>query len=243
MKDEGWRSKLIERPRWHVGVERRACRLHPATRAVDRCDHCGEPYCAACLQEVERWRVCAACIRQFHREEHASRLPERLRRLRGQVLTFVGVVAVLALVTFGLQASLRGASSNADMLQSAEIVGNKLNGAPAPRLATLHVAGTLAADHPPATLVITGSGFQTGEVVTVKAELDGPGALLGSTERGQVGVTSLGQVTAKADKAGAINAWIAVSDAAHSPTPYRVQVYARGNRGTTAALDLHPAGP
>lgn len=243
MKDEGWRFRLIERPRWHVGVERRYCRLHPATRAVDRCDHCGEPFCAVCLYWVERWRVCAACLHQFQREEHASRLSERLRRLGGQVLTVVGIVAVLALVTFGLQALLRGTSSNAAMLQSAGIVGNRLHGAPAPPVATLHVAGTLAADHSPATLVITGSGFQTGEVVTVKAELDGPGALLGSTERGQVGVTSLGQVTAKADKAGAINAWIAVPEAAHAPTPYRVQVYARGNRGTTAALDLHPAGP
>lgn len=52
MKDEGWRSELIERPRWHVGVEQRDCRFHPATGAVDRCDRCSEPYCAACLQEV-----------------------------------------------------------------------------------------------------------------------------------------------------------------------------------------------
>ena len=242
MKDESWRSRLIEKPRWHVGVEQRYCQVHPAFCAVDRCDRCGEPFCAACLQEVERWRVCGACLRRFQREERAGQLPERLRRLRGKVLAALGVVLVLALITIGLQALLRGASSNGAMLQSAEIVGNKLNGAAPPRSATLRVEGALAADHPPATLVITGSGFQAGEVVTVKAELDGSGALLGPTMRGQEGVTPLGQVTAKADKGGAVNAWIAVHDAAHSPTPYRVQVYARGNRGTTAALDLHPGG-
>jgi hypothetical protein len=243
MKDEGWRSRLIDKPRWHVGVEQRYCHVHPATRAVDRCDRCGEPYCAACLREVERWRVCTACCRLFLREERAVRLPERLRRWWGQVLVFVSIVAVLALITLGMQALLRGASSNAAMLQSAEIVGNRLNGAAAPRTATLHVEGTLAADHPPATLVITGSGFLAGEVVTVKAELDGSGALLGPTNRGQEGVTPLGQATAKADNDGAISVWIAVHDAAHSPTLYRLQVYARGNRGTAAALDLHPAGP
>ena len=240
MKDEGWRSHLIEKPRWHVPIEQRYCHVHPAFRAVDRCDRCGEPFCAACLREVERWRVCSACLRRFQREVRAGRLPERLRRLRGEVLAAIGVVLVLALVTIGLQALLRGASSNAAMLQSAEIVGNKLNGAPPPRLATLQVEGTLAADHPPATLVITGRGFQVGEVVAVKAELDGSGALLGPTMRGQDGVTPLGQVTAKADKAGAVSVWIAVPKAAQSATPYRLQVYARGNRGTTGDLDLTP---
>jgi len=104
------------------------------------------------------------------------------------------------------------------------------------------VEGTLAADHPPATLVITGHGFQASEIVTVKAELDGSGALLGPTMRGQEGVTPLGQVTAKANKDGAISVWIAVHNAAQSATPYRLQVYAGGNRMTTAALDLHPGG-
>jgi len=242
MTDEGWRSRLIERPRWHVPIEQRYCHVHPAFRAVDRCDRCGEPFCAACLQEVERWRVCTACCRQFQREERAGRLAERLRRLRGEVLAAVGVVLVLALVTIGMQALLRSTSSNPAMLQSAEIVGNKLNGAPPPRLATLQVEGTLAADHPPATLVITGHGFQASEIVTVKAELDGSGALLGPTMRGQEGVTPLGQVTAKANKDGAISVWIAVHNAAQSATPYRLQVYAGGNRMTTAALDLHPGG-
>jgi len=72
---------------------------------------------------------------QFQREERAGRLAERLRRLRGEVLAAVGVVLVLALVTIGMQALLRSTSSNPAMLQSAEIVGNKLNGAPPPRLA------------------------------------------------------------------------------------------------------------
>ena len=240
MKDEGWRSKLIERPRWHVGVEQRYCRLHPATRAVDRCDRCGEPYCAACLDEVERWRVCAGCLRLLQREERARRLPERLRRLRGQVITGIGVLLVLALVTVGLQALLHGASSDATMLQSAEVVGNKLNGAPAARLATLLVAGPLAAAQPPAALDVTGSGFQPGEVVRVSAEIDVAGAIVGPTKRGDAGVTTLGVVTVTAAKDGTITVHFAVPNAAKLSTPYRIQVNARGIRGTTGYLDLPP---
>ena len=243
MKDEGWRSRLIDKPRWHVGVEQRYCQVHPAFRAVDRCDRCGEPFCSACLQAVDRWRVCTACCRLFQREERSGRLPERLRRWRGQVLVFVSIVAVLALVTLGMQAILSGASSNAAMLQSAEVVGNKLHGAPAPPLATLHVEGTLAAAHPPATLVLTGRGFRPGEMVNVLAEVDGSGAIIGPTERGQEGVTALGVVTTTAAKDGTISAHFAVPDADKLPVPYRIQVHARGNRGTTADLDLHPGGP
>jgi len=50
-----------------------------------------------------------------------------------------------------------------------------------PRLAMLQMAGTLSADHPPATLVLKGHGFQAGEVVKVSGEVDGPGALMGPT--------------------------------------------------------------
>jgi hypothetical protein len=238
MKDEGWRSRLIERPRWHVGVEQRYCRLHPATRAVDRCDHCGEPYCAACLQGVERWRVCAGCLRLLQREERARRLPERLRRLRGQVVAAIGVLLVLTLIAVGLQALLRGASSDATMLQSAELVGNKLNGAPAPRLATLQVRGGLPAAHPPAGFDVTGGGFRPGEVVQVTAEVDVNGAVVGATKKGQAGVTELGGVTATAAKDGSIAVHFAVPNAAKLSAPYRIQVNAQGSRGTTGYFDL-----
>jgi hypothetical protein len=59
----------------------------------------------------------------LQREERAGRLPERLRRLRGEIVVGIGVMLVLALVTIGLQALLRSTSSNVAMLQSAEIVG------------------------------------------------------------------------------------------------------------------------
>ncbi|MGI8912294.1 MAG: hypothetical protein ACR2JY_00650 [Chloroflexota bacterium] len=240
MKDEGWRARLIEQPRWHASVAQRYCQLHPAVRAVDRCDRCGDPFCAACLQEVERWRICAVCRQQFRREERAGRLPSRLRRVRSEIVAGISIVVVMALVVIGLQTLLRGSSSNAAMLRSAEIVGSKLNGAAAPRLVTLQMVGTAGADHPPATLEFTGKGFQAGEVVTVSAEVDGPGALLGPTQCGQDSVTWLGSRMATADGAGAVTVRFSVPDADHLPTPYRIQAHARGNRGATAAFSLHP---
>jgi hypothetical protein len=104
----------------------------------------------------------------------------------------------------------------------------------------LQVAGTLAAAHPPATLVLTGRGFQPGEVVKVTAEVDGSGALVGPTERGQQGVTALGVVTATAAKDGSITVHFAVPNAAKLPVPYRIQAHGQGNRGTTGDLDLSP---
>lgn len=243
MKAADWRSRLIERPRWHAAVEQRYCQRHPAIRAADRRDRCGEPFCAACLQALERWRVCAACLRQFRQEERADRLPERLRRLRGEIVAGVSIVLVLALVVIGLQALLRSSATNADMLHSAEIVGSKLNGAPAPaRQATLQFAGTLSANHSSATIVIAGRDFQAGEDVVVSAEIDGPGALLGPTQRGQDGVTALGTRTVTADHDGAITVQFGVPDAAQLPTPYRLQVKAQGNHRSTGALDNHPDG-
>lgn len=126
------------------------------------------------------------------------------------------------------------------MLQSAELVGNRLNGAPAPRLATLQVAGSLAATQPPAGFKVTGRGFQPGEVVRVTAEIDVDGALVGPTEKGQEGVTELGTATATAAKGGSIAEHFAVSNAAKLAAPYRIQVKARGDRGTTGYLDLPP---
>lgn len=243
MKDEGWRTRLIERPRWHVAVEQRYCHVHPASRAVDRCDRCGEPFCAACLQQVERWRVCAACVAQFRREERAGRLPARLHRMRREIVAGISILVVLTLVVVGLQALLQSGGSNADLLRSAEIVGSKLHGGAAQQpAATLQVVGTLSADHPPATLLVVGHGFQPGAAVTLRAEVDGPGALLGQTERGQAGVTTLGAVIARADGTGAISAQIAVPDAATVPAPYRIQVHAQEDHKTAGTLDVQPGG-
>jgi hypothetical protein len=50
-------ERLIARPRWHPPVGNRACSVHPFLPAVDRCDRCGQPFCADCLQHVARWRI------------------------------------------------------------------------------------------------------------------------------------------------------------------------------------------
>ena len=238
LNDDDWLgSRLIEKPRWHLPVERRFCAVHPASRAVDRCDRCGQPFCAGCLQHVQRWRVCHACVNQFAREAQATQLPSRWRRARPEVLAAAGVVAVLALLFLVVQAVVGSAGSNVDAMRSAEIIGGKLNGGATQHVGSLRLTTSLAGPALPPALPIAGSGFRPGEVVKVTTEIDGPGALIGATAPRQEGVHRFAPVTTRADSRGELTVTVPLPAGTVIPATYRLQITATGNKGTIAALD------
>jgi hypothetical protein len=172
--DKEWLgSRLIERPRWHVSVERRFCSEHPERPAEDRCDRCGRPFCSACLLNLERWRVCRVCLATLRRERFLQTIPQRLRRGRTELVAAV-LIVLLIIGVAGLIQHLLGDAASDDSLaaaakhvsRAAAVVPNtELGEAPTLRLEGMAVGGTAGGLQVHGS--VTGVGFKLGQTVRV----------------------------------------------------------------------------
>ena len=232
MPDDWLASRLIERPRWHTPIERRACTVHQERPAQDRCDRCGRPYCADCLRHLERWRVCAACLGQLAREREAAAPGRRWQRLRPTLLAAAALLALSAPVFAGTD-RLLGSPADQALAGAGLEVGARLHGGPAaPSHAALRLPAPLPAGAPPAVITVAGTGFGTDELVEATA------TLTGKTVEGTPLAEKLDAHVYGPVDGGNLLIKIAVSDNLRIAAPYRLHVATNGDQGSAVTLDI-----
>ena len=169
--DKDWlAARLLDRPRWHVPVAGRMCSEHPERAAQDRCDHCGQPYCAACLQAVERWRLCSACLTSLGHERAGQPLRERLRGFWPALLTTVIFGALFAGGVQVINRGVAGSTTSGNLIGTTDQVAC-LQKYPDP--GKLYVVGGLPGGFPPAQLVLQNCHVQPHEAVRVVGSIVG----------------------------------------------------------------------
>lgn len=224
-------SGPIEQPRWHVPVGRQPCTNHPAVRAVDRCDLCGQPFCAACFHNVRRWRICAACLPRLNGDQTRRPVGQRLRRIVPDLAAALAFGLFFLGVAVTINHLLGPAASDAAMAGAARAIGHEQQ-TPTPHMAALRLTSDLAPGPPPATIFLTGSHFQHGEQVLIIAELSGV------TAAGQQVSFPLDHVVESANISGDLRARLTIAPTDHVDGPYRLHIEATGEGGSTAMLDV-----
>jgi hypothetical protein len=229
-------ARLIARPRWHPPVGNRACSVHPFLRATDRCDRCGQPFCAACLQHVERWRICRECLAQLTQERTGPTLAVRRDRWRqtrpsllaalviGLVLTAIIVLATGVLGHAGAPGTVAGAAQRSGCLEQYSDRGR------------LYVLGGFSlSESVPTSVTLRNCAFQPGESFQIEARIDGA--------MNEHGVHNLlvGGASGRADAEGELMATVAIPSHAvfAYPGAFDLHLRAVGKQGSIASRDLH----
>lgn len=248
MADRWLASRLIERARWHLPVDHRACTRHPELAATDRCDRCGQPFCAGRLAHLERWRVCATCLGQLRRERQGAPLRTRWGGVWRDVAAVLAFGALMVGVVVAIGRGLGGGGSDAALGNAAHTIGPRVlgaqqMGAAAPVPAGLRLQVALGSGSPPAQIVLSGAGFRPDERVRLTGTLSGqtgPGrvatvalALSRPPPGGEVRATSAGDLAAVT---------LAVPDSSRFFGRYHVQVRAVGDAGSSAQFDATAGG-
>lgn len=248
MADRWLASRLIERSRWHVPIGRRSCTRHPERPAEDRCDRCGQPFCAHCLAHIERWRVCTTCLGRLRRERQGDPLRARLVGVWRKVAAVLAIGGLMVGILVVISRSIGGAASDAVLGSTAHAVGPKVilaqqMGAPAAIPASLQLQVPLESASPPAHITLSGTGFQPDEQVRLT------GKLSGQTGAGQVASVTL--VLWRPLPSGAVQATstgdlvsivFTVPNSSRFFGGYHVQVQAIGNRGSRASVGVTAGG-
>jgi hypothetical protein len=229
-------ARLIARPRWHPPVGNRACSVHPFLRATDRCDRCGQPFCADCLQHVARWRICRDCLAWLIRERSGPSPAVRRDRWRearpsvlaalviGLVLTAIIVLATGVLGQADAPGTVAGAGQRSGCLEQY------------PDRGRLYVLGGFSlSESVPASITLRNCGFQPGESFQVVARIDGA--------MNEHGVHNLlvGSASGQADAEGQLKATVTIPSHADFPFPgaFDLHLRATGEQGSIASRDLH----
>lgn len=226
--------RLIARPRWHPPVGNRACDVHPFVRAVDRCDRCGHPFCAACLQTLQRWRICTACLAWLHQERRGLTWRERWQRrpeVRAGILAALAIATVAAVVVL-LAAGVLGqpAASTAAAAQRSACLEHY------PDRGRLYIlGGTSLSESVPATVELRNCGFQSGERFTAEARIDG------FTNGHGVRNLLVGSASGRATAEGEVRVTIAIPSHQQFPYPGAFDLHLRvvGEQGSLASRDVH----
>jgi len=227
-------GRLIAAPRWHPPVEQRRCAVHLAMPAVDRCDACGRPFCAACFQAVGRWRVCTACVARLERERTRTPLGERLRERWPSALAAVVFAALLGGAVLAMNRGTSGAISATSLVGSARKVAC-LQSYPDP--ATLYVVGGLPLyGTPPEHLVLETCDFRPDEGAIVT------GGIAGYDFHGQPLFATLAPARARAGDDGVLAVTVAIPNPMGFEGAYRITLRATGGAGSSAAAFLHAEG-
>jgi hypothetical protein len=146
--DQDWLAvRMLERPRWHVPVLGYRCSEHPGRPAQDRCDRCGQPFCAGPPLQ-ERWHTF---------------WPPLLAALVFAAVLVGGVLAIDRGTAGAVGAgNLIGTTGQVACLQRYPDPGK------------LYVVGGLAMyGYPPAQLVLTNCHVQPQEAVRVQGSIAG----------------------------------------------------------------------
>ena len=231
-------ERLISRPRWHPPVGNRPCSVHPFLRAVDRCDRCGQPFCADCLQHLARWRICRACLALLV-QERAGPSPQarqdRRRHLLPSLLATI-VIGFLFAGTVALATGLLGRAGRASTVAGAAQRSSCLQRYP--DRGRLYVVGGVSLSEPvPATVALRNCGFQPGERFQVEARIG-----IGSGAHGLPVPTLLaGTITGRADPQGELRATIAIASRIRSAYggAFDLHLRATGEQGSLASRDIH----
>jgi hypothetical protein len=227
-------ARLIAHPRWHPPVGNRACAMHPFLRAEDRCDRCGQPFCAACLQTIERWRICSACLAWLLQERRGLTWRERWQRqpeFRTGILATVAI-AVVATVVIVLAGGVLGpsAASTAGATQRSACLERY------PSRSRLYIlGGTSLSEAVPATVELRNCGFRPGERFSAEARIDGAMNVRG------VHNLLVGGAGGRASAEGEVRATIAIPSHAQFPYPGQFDLHLRvvGEQGSVATRDMH----
>lgn len=230
-------ARLLARPRWHVPVTGHMCSEHQERVAQDRCDRCGRPFCNDCLQHVQRWRACGACLATLRRERFLQTFPQRLRRGRVEFVASVVIVLLLLGVAGLIQHLLGSAASDASLAAAARRMSGAVTmqqpagqpGRPALQLSSMAVGGGTGG------LQVhgwaSGGDFQPGETVHVTAIWTSPG------QGGTVVIRTLGPFAPTADSDGTFAVYLDFGkDLPWTSGRPLLQVTATGDRGSVATL-------
>lgn len=227
-------ARLIAAPRWHPSAEKQSCLVHLATPAVDRCDRCGQPFCADCLQFVGRWRICSACVTWLERERVGRPLGERLRPFWPSLLATLIFGAVFIGVVVTINRGTAGAITSGNLIGTTDQVAC-LQHYPDP--SKLYVVGGLRLfGYPPAQLVLQNCHVQPHEVVRVQ------GGIVGYDLHGQRFSLPLGPVTAEGGANGVLVVTLPVPDPRRFEGSYEMRIMATGHEGSTASAVLSAEG-
>jgi len=147
------------------------------------------------------------------------------------VLVALSLTVLLIVVALLINQVLGSAASDEDLGRTARVVSARLHGAAPRGTATLRLGSTLGAGYPPPQIVLLGTGFQPEEGVVVSGTLAGP------TTDGRSATTKLDtQVFGPYD--GALTIKLFVPDSTRFVGPYRIQVKASGDLGSSTVLDV-----
>jgi hypothetical protein len=228
---------LIGQPRWHVPVGRRPCVNHPATPAVDRCDRCGQPFCAACLQPVDRWRICTACLAGLARERTGLPLGERLRTFWPAALAVLVIGAMLTGGVLAIDRGMRGAADATPLVGSAKKVGCLQHYPDPGKLYVVEPVGGLPLyGAPPGRLVVENCDFQPGEDALIA------GDIWGYDFHGQPFSEQLGPVRSRVGDDGVFVATVGIPQHTGFEGAYRITLHATGDAGSAAVAYLNAEG-
>lgn len=234
MADRWLASRLIERARWHVPVDQRVCTRHPELAATDRCDRCGQPFCAGCLHHMQRWRVCGACLTGIVRERAGPPLQERWHAFWPPLLAALLFAAVLVGGVLAIDRGTAGAVNAGNLVGTSGQVAC-LQRYPDP--GKLYVVGGLALyGYPPARLVLTNCHVQLREAVRVQ------GSIAGYDAHGQRFSLPLGPVAAEGGANGVLVVTLAVPDPWRFQGSYEIRITASGHEGSAASAILDAKG-
>jgi len=229
-------ERLISRPRWHPPVGNRACSAHPFLPAVDRCDRCGQPFCAGCLRHVARWRICRACLALLVQERAGPSPQARQDRRRHMVPSLLAavVIGLLFAATITLATGLLGAAGRASTVAGTAQRSSCLQRYP--DRGRLYVVGGVSLSEPvPATVELRNCGFQPGERFQVDARIDG--AMDGHGVRNLL----VGSASGPATSEGEIQVTVHIPNHARFPYPgaFDLHLRATGEQGSLASRDIH----
>jgi hypothetical protein len=234
MPGPGPGPRLIASARWHRPVDRKSCAVHLATPAVDRCDRCGQPFCADCLTHLERWRVCGVCLARLLRERAGPPLQERWHTFWPPLLAALIFAAVLVGGVLAIDRGTAGAVGAGNLIGTTGQVAC-LQRYPDP--GKLYVVGGLALyGYPPAQLVLTNCHVQPQEAVRVQ------GSIAGYDVHGQRFSLPLAPVTAEGGANGVLVVTLPVPDPWRFQGSYEIRVMASGHEGSAASAILNAEG-
>jgi hypothetical protein len=227
-------ARLIGRPRWHLPVAGRMCGVHPERRGQDRCDRCGQPFCAACLHSVGRWRICAACVTWLGRERAGTPLRERLRPFWSALVATVIVGALLAGGVMAINRGVDGSTTYGNLIGTTDQVAC-LQKYPDPH--KLYVVGGLPLyGYPPAQLTLKNCHVQPHEAVRVT------GSIYGYDKFGQRFSLPLGPVEAEGGANGVLALTLPVPTPWRFEGSYQMRITATGHEGSAATAALSAEG-
>jgi hypothetical protein len=245
MSDSRWRGRgarrllegrLIPAPRWHPPFAKRHCTVHLAVPAVDRCDRCGQPFCADCLQFVARWRVCSACRARLERDHAGLSLISRWRALIPSLLAIgvIGLVITGGVVAINLFSKGMAGTATPDLVGTTEQVSCREH---YPDPTKLYVVGGLPLfGYPPSRLTFENCHFQPDE--TARAV----GGIFGYDEHGQRLGEDLGPAVAHASKGGVLTVSLDIPDHTRFQGSYEIRATVIGHEGSEGTASLSAEG-